>query len=154
FLNHTLDVGGATDLNNLLLFLGELQDLPTYRRSIDLLSPEVYLAPFQAMNYLGEDTTADVLGCPLNDGAATAMTETGCGWVKPYERELNRNNTHDDFGFKDQESGISTGLQRHIGAPGGPWVAGVSLGWDHQDIQFRRVPADFTGDLWTAAGAI
>jgi hypothetical protein len=151
FLNHTLDVGGASDLNNLLLFLGELQDLSVYRRSIDLLSPEVYLAPYQATMYAGEDATSNVLSCHTNDGAISAIAESSCGWVKVYLKDLNRNATANDYGYNDHESGLATGLQQHIG---GPWIAGVSLGWDHHDITVRNVPAGFTGDLLTGSAAI
>jgi hypothetical protein len=155
FLNHTLDVGGASDLNNLLLWMGELQDAPTYRRAVDLLSPEVYIAPFQTLMYEGRDATNNVLSCHTEDGAntASAITETGCGWVKVHAEGLDRKTTAADFGWRDESEGMSAGVQRRLGDS--PWVAGFGVGWDHHTIDLHdNIPASFDGDLMSASAAV
>jgi len=51
-----------------------------YRRSINLLSPEVYMAPMQVATYAGEDAIANVMSCQTGDGSTAAIIENGCGW--------------------------------------------------------------------------
>jgi hypothetical protein len=152
YLNHTLDVGGASDLNGLLLYFGGLQNPGVYRRSIDLISPEVYLAPFQVMMYAGEDATNDVLSCHTGEGVASAIQESGCVWAKVHDRLLKRDSTAADFGFQDDDQGLSGGIQHALGSS--DWVAGVSLGWQHHNIQVGKVPANAAGDLVTVAAAL
>jgi hypothetical protein len=152
FLNHTLDVGGAQNLNDLLLYLGELQDVPTYRRAFDILSPEVYLAPLQVAMYAGEEASKDVLDCHFHDGSAAAvMAENSCVWFRVDAAHLDRSDTVQQLGFLDQASGLRGGAQVHLG---GPWSVGLVVGHESHQLAFNTVPAHFNGELTVGAAAL
>jgi hypothetical protein len=151
YLNHTLDVGGAVGLNDLLLFLGEEQDLGVYRRAFDLISPEPFLAPYQVALYAGEDAASNVMSCKTADTTAAAITETGCGWVKVATKTLHRRSNDTDFGFDDVSQQLSTGVQRKIGSN---LYVGASLGWDVHTTTEADVPASGNGAFLTGAAVV
>jgi uncharacterized protein with beta-barrel porin domain len=105
----------------------------------------------QTAMYAGEDAASDVLSCHLRDGAGAETTEDGCVWLKLNLRRLDRKSTSNDFGFKDDDNGLSGGFQRHLG---GPWYASASLGYDSHFISFRDVPAQFSGEMGVGAAAL
>ncbi len=151
YFNHVLDVGGATGLNDLLLFLGEEQDPVVYRRAFDLLSPEPYLSAYQSALFAGEDAAGNVMSCKTADTTFSAITETGCGWVKVASKTLQRANTDIDFGYTDTSQQLSTGVQRKI-APN--LFLGASLGWDTHSTVETDVPASITGNFLYGAAVL
>jgi hypothetical protein len=151
YLNTVVNLGGSGPLNDILLQLGQSNDLAAYRRTVDLLSADPYLAPYQAAMFAGEDAASNVLSCKTADTTYAAISETGCAWVKASSKTLERAATSNDFGFSDASTQLATGIQQRI-APN--LLAGVSLGWDDHTTTEKSVPASVDGHYLTGAAAL
>jgi hypothetical protein len=148
FLNRTLDVGGASELSPVLVYLGQLQDRTTYAASIDALSPEAYLVPLQLGQLVAEDTIMSVSSCTPAGVVATTTSERGCAWIKPRTGTIRRDGNADDLGFTDDVEGGSVGMLRNLD---GPWSLGFSIGWEQHQARTAMGPANFSGDLYSGA---